>query len=85
MKFKQIFKLSENVDMDDDGRRYTTKSLKELFFEVITEPMHSNEEKTCRSAYKSMMNRFLVNNSNNTTTGRTRPAITLRKNIIGWK
>ena len=36
----------KNVDMDDDGGRYTTKSLKELFFEVITEPMHSNMEKT---------------------------------------
>ena len=36
----------KNVDMDDDGGRYTTKSLKELFFEVITEPMHSNVEKT---------------------------------------
>ena len=36
----------KNVDMDDDGGRYTTKSLKELFFEVITEPMHSSVEKT---------------------------------------
>ena len=36
----------KNVDMDDDGERYTTKSLNELFDEVITEPMHSNVEKT---------------------------------------
>ena len=46
MKFKQRFKLSENVDLDDDGGRYTTKSLNELFYEVITVPMHSNVEKT---------------------------------------
>ena len=32
--------------MDDDGGRYTTKSLNELFDEVITEPKHSNVEKT---------------------------------------
>ena len=32
--------------MNDDGGRYTTKSLNELFDEVITEPMHSNVENT---------------------------------------
>ena len=32
--------------MDDDGGRYTTKSLHELFDEVMTEPMHLNVEKT---------------------------------------
>ena len=31
--------------MDDDGERYITKSLNELFDEVITEAMHSNVEK----------------------------------------
>ena len=36
----------KNVDMDDDDGRYTTKSLSELFDEVILEPMHSNMEKT---------------------------------------
>ena len=37
--------------------------------------MHSNVEK--RSGYKSTMNRFLVTDSNTTTTGRKRPAIPL--------
>ena len=32
--------------MDDDGGRYTTKSLNELFDDVIMKPMHSNVEKT---------------------------------------
>ena len=48
MKYEIQAKIQtlKNVDMDDDGGRYTTKSLKELFFEVITDPMHSNVEKT---------------------------------------
>ena len=32
--------------MDDDGDRYTTKSLNESFNEVITEQMHLNVKKT---------------------------------------
>ena len=36
----------KNVDMDDDGGRNTIKSLNELFYDVMTEPMHSNAEKT---------------------------------------
>ena len=31
--------------MDDDGGRYTTQILNELFDKVITEPMHSKVEK----------------------------------------
>ena len=31
--------------MDDNGGRYTKKSLNELFDDVITEPMHSNVKK----------------------------------------
>ena len=34
----------KNLDMDSCGR-YTTKSLIELFDEVITEPMHSDVER----------------------------------------
>ena len=36
----------KNVNKDDYGGRYTRQSLNELFDEVITEPMHSNVEKT---------------------------------------
>ena len=33
--------------MDEDGKRYKkTQSLNELFDDIITEPMHSNMEKT---------------------------------------
>ena len=32
--------------MADDGGQYAIKTLNELFDEVITEPMHSNVEKT---------------------------------------
>ena len=46
MKFKQRFKLSENVDMDNGNEQYTTKSLNELINEVITELMHLNMEIT---------------------------------------
>ena len=48
MKYKIQAKIQtlKNVDMDDDGGRYATISLNKLFDEVITEPMHSNVEKT---------------------------------------
>ena len=70
--------------MDDNGEWYTTKSLNKLFDEVTTEPMHLNVERT-EVDKKSMMNKFLISNSNTTTMRHMRPAIILRKDIIRWK
>ena len=36
----------KNVDIDDNCKQYRTKSLNEIFDEVIMKPMHSNVEKT---------------------------------------
>ena len=46
MKSSKDSNSVKNVDMDDDGGQYTTKSLNELFYEVIMELMHSNMENT---------------------------------------
>ena len=35
----------KNLEIEDDGGRYITKSLKVKCDDVITEPMHSKEEK----------------------------------------
>ena len=40
MTFKWGFNFGKNVEMDDDGGRYITKSLKAECDDVITEPMH---------------------------------------------
>ena len=47
MKFKQRFKFCEKMwTWMMTGGQYTKKSLNELYDEYITDPMHSNVEKT---------------------------------------
>ena len=36
--------MVKNIEMDGDGGRQITKSIKAMYYDVITEPMHSKEE-----------------------------------------